>query len=242
MVRAKNYLKRKIGQYPSIYFLKRYIDSDINRLGVKINTEITITGFGRSGNTFATIAFQQAQSREVNIAHHVHVPAQVIKSANLNIPTIVLIRNPIDSVVSSLVKGNHLREKEISLYGSEKIKNYYNYYKKILPYRKSFFIAPFNMVIKDFGKIISRFNERFNTSYKVFDHSKKKEKKVFNLIENINKDMHGNGFTKLKQSFPSSEKEKIKENVRKKLEGFGFEATNKSMQIYREYLNNSFFN
>src|SRR5207247_8264431 len=44
-------------------------------------TEICIEGFPRSGNTFAVIAFQQAQTRTVSIAHHVHAPGSVIGAA-----------------------------------------------------------------------------------------------------------------------------------------------------------------
>jgi len=55
-------------------------------------TEVVIDGFPRSGNTFAVVAFRQAQSRRVSVAHHGHVPALAIEAHRRGVPALVLIR------------------------------------------------------------------------------------------------------------------------------------------------------
>ena len=64
---------------------------------------VVIEGFPRSGNSFARRAFIMAQDETFDvtrIAHHLHVPAQVIRAARWRIPTLVLIRRPKDAVLS----------------------------------------------------------------------------------------------------------------------------------------------
>jgi hypothetical protein len=58
---------------------------------VSRTTQLVIEGYPRLGNTFAVVAFLQAQKEDVRIAHHLHAPAQVIRAARWRIPTIVLI-------------------------------------------------------------------------------------------------------------------------------------------------------
>ena len=40
------------------------------------DTDLVIDGFGGSGNSFAVLAFDSAQSSRVNVAHHSHMPIQ----------------------------------------------------------------------------------------------------------------------------------------------------------------------
>src|SRR2546430_11542375 len=51
-------------------------------------------GFTRTGNTFAVVAFTQAQRRPVSIAHHVHLPSMVKRAVDRGVPCVVLIREP----------------------------------------------------------------------------------------------------------------------------------------------------
>lgn len=67
------------------------------------STEIVIEGFPRSANTFATVAFQNAQDRLVRIGHHVQAAAQVNLAEKWRIPIIVLIREPDVALLSYII-------------------------------------------------------------------------------------------------------------------------------------------
>ena len=67
-------------------------------------TEIVIERYPRSANTFALVAFQLAQSRELEIAHHLHAAAQIKRAVALGVPAIVLVREPSEAVLSLMVR------------------------------------------------------------------------------------------------------------------------------------------
>mgnify|MGYP007017151076 CR=1 FL=1 len=54
------------------------------------NTRITIEGYPRSANTYAVYAFKHVNAIKWNeIAHHLHVQAQIIRSIKYKIPVIL---------------------------------------------------------------------------------------------------------------------------------------------------------
>ena len=110
------------------------------------------------------------------IAHHRHVPAQVIAAARLNIPTLVLIRPPDDAVLSLLIRQPNMTMKR-ALY------DYARFYSRVLPYRKHFVIATFQEVTLEFGGVTKRLNERFGTDFGVFDHTPDNVEACFQLID-----------------------------------------------------------
>src|SRR5262245_32533170 len=106
-IRTRLGARSLIGQYPALYLppvrWKRRADLRHLRSGARNpsrsepvfrDTEAIIEGFPRSANTFAATAFQLAQTKPVRVAHHLHVPSQIIAGARWGIPTIVLVRDP----------------------------------------------------------------------------------------------------------------------------------------------------
>src|ERR671920_2182155 len=99
----EKWLQIHAGSHPTIFFsLYRLLRTrkDLTR-AVTPDTQLVIEGFPRSGNSFARRAFIMAQDEpqiKNHIAHHLHVPAQVVQAARWQIPTLVLIRRPRDAV------------------------------------------------------------------------------------------------------------------------------------------------
>src|SRR5205814_3293356 len=85
-----------LGRYPAIALpLLRARGGDGFLAPIRDETEVVIEGFPRSGNTFAVAAFHYAQRpRDVKIAHHAHVPAQLLSAVRLGLPAVVLVRDP----------------------------------------------------------------------------------------------------------------------------------------------------
>jgi len=142
------------------------------------NTEIVIEGFPRTANTFTHIAFKYAQTKSVNIGHHTHAAAQVIAGVRNNLPTVVLIREPEEAIISYLI-GDF----DPGITMRQVIHDYIAFYKPILPYRDRFVLAPFQEITTDYGAIIHRVNEKFGTQFDEFQHTDENVKQCFNLID-----------------------------------------------------------
>jgi hypothetical protein len=148
------------------------------------HTELVIEGFARSANTFAVEAFELAQPRPVRIVHHLHAPAQIIAAVRLGIPTIALIREPQDAIVSYLIR-------EPCATPRMGLAEYIRFYKAVRRHRQSLVVADFDVVTTDFGSVIREVNKRFGTAFAEFEHTEKNIQKCFRVIEEGNRETYG---------------------------------------------------
>src|ERR671917_4320 len=101
---AREWARRYVGRRPFLFYNFYRLRPNYRDLLVDRRTQIVIEGIPRSGNTFAVVAFEQAQRESVRIAHHLHMPAQVMRAARWHIPTLVLMRKPADAVLSLAIR------------------------------------------------------------------------------------------------------------------------------------------
>ena len=166
-----------LAQSPRIYSAWIGLRNPSHALGVNpITTDLVLEGFPRSGNTFAWYALMMAQIYPLNIAHNLHSPARVIHAARNDVPTLVLIREPKDCVISYCIYEPRLSLKLGFIY-------WLRFYKSIKPYSSKYVLATFNEVISDFGKVIKTVNDRFDTQFMVFDHTTENVQRVASSIE-----------------------------------------------------------
>ncbi|MDE2597570.1 MAG: hypothetical protein KGL44_11900 [Sphingomonadales bacterium] len=142
-----------------------------------------IEGFPRSANTFSVVAFQQAQHRPVEIAHHLHAIAQVVSGVRQGIPVIVLIRKPEDSLRSLRVMFKQRGD-------DAALKRWIRFYTAIAGMRDKVVIAEFSRVIADFGTVIDEVNAKFGTAYARFEATPENIKAVYDEIDLINERSH----------------------------------------------------
>ena len=219
-----------LGCYPLLYFpLLHLVRSPRRHLHVRRDTGIVIEGYPRSANTFAVAAFQFAQGRPMKIARHVHVPAQIIQAVRWGIPTLVLIRNPEDAVLSLLIREPYIT-------AHQALKDYIRFYKRIEPYRSKFVLATFDDVTSDFGNVITKINGRFGTSFKPFLHTPENTVKVMQIVEEMDKaDQGGVSVTETTVARPSKRRERLKQERRKELGGPGLlKLLEQATKIYYE--------
>jgi hypothetical protein len=184
-----------------------------------------IEGFPRSANSFAVLAFQ-ITNPNIQIAHHLHVPAQIFRAARWKIATLVLIRNPKDAV-SSLF----LRNPEQSVLRA--LKSYILFYQSIQSYRDSYIVGAFEDVIQDYSKIIKQVNLKFKTQFLLPSLSDIEKDIVFKKIQEIEKLSSGNN--PIKMAVPNSEKEPLKKKIFQELE-----SKHSKFLIYAENIYNQF--
>lgn len=140
-------------------------------------TEFVIEGYPRSGNTFATAAFGLAKKGpHPFVGHHTHSPAQVLTAVRRGIPALVLIRRPEDAVLSWVIMqprrsvGSAIRE-------------WIAFYAPILKHRNQVEIATFDDVTTDFGAVTRRVNQRFGTSFPVFEPTEENVAEALRVVE-----------------------------------------------------------
>lgn len=139
-------------------------------------TEIVIEGYPRSANTFALVAFQLAQSRELEIAHHLHAAAQIKRAVALGVPAIVLVREPSEAVLSLMV-----RDPSASMRWA--IRSYVRFYSNVVPSLDKVVVAPFAKITSDFGSIIRKVNIQYGTAFKEFESTPDFLKSVHQTVE-----------------------------------------------------------
>jgi len=150
----------------------------VRRSGNRISgeTQIVIEGFPRTGNTFAVVAFSQAQRKPVSVAHHVHLPSMVKRAVALDVPCIVLVRPPEDTVLSLAVRLPYLSVRQA-------LRSYLRFYEPLLPLLRRFVIGPFAEVTSDFGAVIDRVNRRYGAAFDRFEHTPQHEQDVLEEVD-----------------------------------------------------------
>ncbi len=203
--RLETGLQIHVGKHPAVFFsLYRLMRKDQTRV-VTPETQLVIEGFPRSGNSFARVAFNQAQNERVRIAHGLHVPAQVIQAARWHIPTLVLIRRPRDAVLSFAIRD------PISV--DQALKYYLSFYETVEKYRDAYVLGLFEEVTEDYGQVIRRINEKFGTAFSLFRHDEQSVNKVFARMEKNSRKRYGETYWETKVSRPSAVKERMKHEV-----------------------------
>jgi hypothetical protein len=202
-------IRLRLSKYPCLFYsLYRYRDRT-QRLGVVKDTDIVIEGYPRSANSFAVIAFETAQECNLSIAHHLHVPVQVEYGIRYGLPTLVLIRDPMDAAVSLVIRQPYRTV-------AQALREYIQFYDHILSLpRQKYVVADFSTVTTEFGQVIDFMNDRFGTDYNRFDHTEENEQEVFETLQMISptgrhKSMRG--------SWPSEKRDKKKKEVRAELD------------------------
>ena len=202
-------LRTVIGQHPWLYFKLYGLKAKNKRLGVNVNTDLVIEGFPRSANTFAVAAFE-SHDVAVNMAHHLHVPAQIIRGVKLGKACIVLIREPKAAVASMLIRHPELQ-------AGQALATYSAFYEPLKKHKAKVVVATFEEVTENYAQVISKVNQQFNTDFPIFEHSQAFTDKVFDYIENLKEDLD-QGIAEHRVARPSEERALLKANVMKQID------------------------
>ena len=193
-----------VSVHPRLYLplaRRRYRGEGENRI-VGRDTELVIDGFQRSANTFSVVAFETSQEHPVRTAHHLHAASQIVAAVRMHVPTLVLIRDPADAVLSHMIREPGISARLI-------LSSWIRFYETVLPLNDRVVIGDFPDVIGDFGSVIRRINARFGTAFTEFEHTEENVARCFELIETGNRGNYG-ALTETKVARPSAERDRIK--------------------------------
>lgn len=91
-----------LGKFPSLYCAAVRCRPGRTRRVVGSRTDLVVESYPRSGATFLVTALELS-SPEVSVASHVHHIAHIRRATQLGIPQVVIVRPPMDSVLSLMV-------------------------------------------------------------------------------------------------------------------------------------------
>jgi hypothetical protein len=205
---ARYSARHLINGFPAIYLpLARLRHGGREDRLVRRDTELVIEGFGRSGNTFAVVAFELTQPRPVRLVHHSHAAAQVIRAVALGVPVLLVVRDPVDTAVS------HMMYRHIA--ARPALRAWVRYHARLLPHLHSVVVSSFETVTADFGSVIRHVNDRFGTSFTAFRHTEENVRRVFDRIERQNRARYGQLTETI--SRPRGERDRRKADLRRQV-------------------------
>ena len=212
---------------PTVRFRPALQQPEDPRRWVSRTTEMVIEGYPRSGNTFAVVAFRQAQGRKVEIAHHLHAASQIKQAARLGVPAIVLIREPSEAILSLVVRDPHASVRWA-------LRSYIRFYSTVFPYLEKTVVAPFETVTSDLASVIRMVNTRYGTAFKEFEPTEDALNAVRETVDRKGRrDSMKTGWDyRLGVALPSEQRRRAKEARRAEY----FDERNKSLRVTAESL------
>jgi hypothetical protein len=219
--------RARLSSWPSLYLPLYRRVSPKPELAISSDTELVIEGFPRSANTYAVVAFEAVQSRQVHVAHHVHAPAQLLAAAKRGIPAIALVREPAQAVASLV-----LRESDYSL--ERGLVEYRRFYQPLLSHRDAFVIGSFDDVTTRYGRVIEEVNAKFGTNFVTYEPTAELEARVTATIERLEYDEALQRVDEAKVARPSETRHQAAQGLRRDVrEADGFEAAE---AVYRAFV------
>jgi len=209
--RARHYARRPLARTPYLWDAAMRVRPEKRATLARRDTAIVIEGFLRSGNTFSVAAFQIANGSALHVGRHLHGAPHVLRAVRLGLPTLVLIREPRDAVLSYLVRRPTLTPHDAVL-------EYLDFYRTAWPARHGFVVGPFDRVTSDFGAVLAQVNARFGTSFRPYEPTPENEARAFRLVEEMNRLETGGDVVESLVGRPSAERARRKEELRALLE------------------------
>jgi|GEM_PF-3300974 len=148
---------------------------------------IVIDGYPRSGNSFSRVRFLLANPElEDLFANHIHLPSQIIKATDFELPTAFLIRNPRDVILSFTVfQMSSLKQKSAVPAVQQLRMNalyYYQFHRRVLARVNKIVVAPFEVVISDYDRVIAEVNRRFSSSFNLPSSVSVSDEEIFKAV------------------------------------------------------------
>jgi hypothetical protein len=152
------------------------------------DTDLVIESYPRCASSFALAAFNLAQRPAVyRVAHQAHAAGHVIDAARRGVPTLVLIREPEDVVVSNMIR--HPKRTVPDL-----LRGYLRFYQPLLPCRDRFVVGTFCEVTGGRMDVVTRrINQRFGTTFVEFEATEENVATCLREIDEHWRERRGDG-------------------------------------------------
>ena len=215
-MKMKNSLRTLFSTNPYLYFIWFKIYRSNRGLKIKWfnnQSKIFFDGYPRSGNTFLA-HLMRAIYNDKNIIHHFHAVAPLKIALNKNIKSVIIIRNPQDSISSNYLKKHELKtlpeETNLKLL-KMMLNDYIVYYKFIYKNVNKIHLVKFSDLINNPETTLLNIDNFLHNYSKIDD-----KEKIKDCISKRRKVKFG-ATSKLGASLPNKQKEDLKSILKKEL-------------------------
>jgi len=163
-------------------------------------TDLCIEGPAGSGNSYFVRAFALANPG-MRLAYHHHVASQIIRAVHLDIPTIALLRHPLDCVTSRTSRSPHMI--------GAMFRQWIRFFRAVDRYGDSVVIGRFESVTTEPAEFIRYVNQRCGTD---FYDAMPEEETVFRAMDEAFSG--GSAIRRQNPNRPSAERERLKQEIR----------------------------
>lgn len=196
-----------MGQSPRLFELAQRL-SPTRRIQTFVgrDTDICIDAPSGSGNSYFVNGFRKINPG-VRMAHHHHVAAQVMMGVHFQVPTVVILRDPVACVVSRTAFWNTL------VLIAPIFRQWIRFFRTVEGLQDRVLVASFESVTRRQEMVINAINARFETEFNT----------RFPEMEHIAADMDRSyakstgGAEKKNPNLPGVEKETVKDRFRSRV-------------------------
>ena len=191
---------------------------------------IAIDGFPRSANTFSSRAFVFVNP-DVAVSHHMHAPASILLAVRHGVPAIVVVRSPVDAVLSEVIREPRKRLHRALI-------EWNSFYGLVRPVLDRVVVADFSTVTSNYAVVIEEVNRRHGTSFVPYRNSPESDEAVFASID-AGARLRGKTGSRLETQVPRPSKERAerKAGLQAELEQPGLRVlVDRAQALYSEYL------
>jgi len=199
------YLGNRLGNSKSMFFLNRYRSFGEGKL-IDQHSALCIEGFQRSGNSYLVNFFTMVNPT-IEVASHCHAAMQIHQALALQIPVVLLIRNPLDAVAS-------LRTWNSKLSIGVALQCYLNFYYSVLPVQQQCLLVHFKTLIcEGVDPVILNINHRFKTNFKLTNFGEVKTRTLIKEGEIEHDDLQTSPYPNLLKAHQNKmNREKVKKH------------------------------
>lgn len=151
---ARQTLRRIIAERPGAYRIINTLRGDTAGMATR-NTDLVIEGYPRCGNSFAEAALELVRP-DLKLGHHRHAPAQLLFAAKEGLPAVMLMRDPLDAVVSVLAR------RPGSTSPIQAFKDYESFYSAVEPVAHQVLVSDFDVTTAQISRLLEAIEDRFS--------------------------------------------------------------------------------
>lgn len=221
-------LKRSIKNTPILFRLSSHLLGKSVLPLVTKETDLCLEGPPRCANTFCGELLNQF-SPNLKIVQHTHAIANVKIALRNDIPVVILIRNPIDAIVSNLIRerSKGFTIKSIKYYCSL----YADFFDFIANYHAEFSVMDFELVTNQPDKFLQHICQTLNIHQPLPSQQELNAMTQNALVQIERRNLQVNP-SSLTSGSPSLEKHKRKEDIRAELQTNSKKSINVLMRKY----------
>jgi hypothetical protein len=152
-------------------------------------TDLVVEGYPAASNSWVREVFQLTQPG-IRVASHLHSAAHVRRAVRLGIPTVVLLRPPLESVASLMA-----RYPDRGYEPRTELARYRRFYGDVRRLSDQVLLVRFDAAINSVGTLVDGLNRKFGCSFHPIDDSSPEFKaRVFATLDHWSRQVASNDF------------------------------------------------